>query len=75
MEQEQNSLNMPQLDQDWADFIERGAKAMKDHRDKLEIVRKLIERDIVNGRPAVEIAQAVLFLQRGENMIYEMYRK
>lgn len=51
-------------------FIQLGINAVRYHQEKWNIVRKLIERDIVNGAPALDIAKAVSLLQQGENTIY-----
>ncbi|EGG9814439.1 hypothetical protein ID007_004300 [Salmonella enterica] len=47
--------------------------AYNEHKRLWQVVKKLIERDIVNGAPAHQIAQAVDLLQRGEGRCFDLY--
>ncbi|EGM6703854.1 hypothetical protein IIK97_004088 [Salmonella enterica subsp. enterica serovar Nigeria] len=48
--------------------------AFAEHLRLWSVVRRLIERDIVNGAPACEIAKAVALLQEGEGKCYDLYQ-
>ena len=54
-------------------FTAQANAAYMEHIRLWEVVGKLIERDIVNGASALEIAQAVALLQAGQAKCYDLY--
>ncbi|EPT1453067.1 hypothetical protein ACVOZ6_004722 [Escherichia coli] len=55
-------------------YLQQGINATVEHIRLWSIVKKLIERDIIEGRPAKEIAEAVHLLQSGEAAAFGLYR-
>lgn len=55
-------------------FIRGGVAAANEHLRLWGVVRKLIERDIVNGKPTSEIAKSISLLQAGEAAYYNLYQ-